>query len=141
MSMTKVAGTDLATGMSQITGMVAQSGSKSAGGELKTFKDESGNTLSVYVDDAHDEVSFEGLLRSGESSGKSIGDQFTACGVSGYITAWTVQWSNDDVTKVSGSLRDFTIVSSSQQQNGSGSSGSGSSGSGSSGSGSSGSGN
>ena len=110
MSMTKKAGTALATGMSRIDGMVAQNGHKAAGGEIKTFKDEDGNVMSLYVDDPHDEVSFEGLLKSSAVEGKAIGDEFTACGVSGYITAWDVAWTNDDVTKVSGSLRDYTIT-------------------------------
>ena len=36
-----------------------------------------------------------------------IGDKFEALGVAGYLTAWQVQWSNNDVAKVSGSLRDY----------------------------------
>lgn len=111
MAMKKVAGTELATGMSKIDGMVAQSGSKSAGGELKVFKDEDGNVMTLYVDDEHSEVSFEGLLK-GDAAEKKIGDSFSACGVTGYITAWTVSWTNDDVSKVSGSLRDYAITAS-----------------------------
>lgn len=110
MAMTKKAGTALVTGINTITGMVAQSGSKSAGGELKVYKDESGNVLSLYLDDDHSEVSFEGLLKTGTTSlDKKIGDSFTALGVTGYLTAWSIAWTNDDVAKVSGSLRDYSI--------------------------------
>ena len=119
MAMKKVAGTELATGISKIDGMVAQSGSKSAGGELKVFKDEDGNVMTLYVDDEHSGVSFEGLLK-GDAAEKKIGDSFSACGVTGYITAWTVSWTNDDVSKVSGSLRDYTIASTTSGVNQSG---------------------
>lgn len=114
--MTKKAGTDLATGIASITGMVAQSGSRAAGGELKVYKDENGSCLSLYLDDDHSEVQFEGLLKTSDATSaasKKIGDSFTALGVTGYLTAWQVQWTNDDVAKVSGSLRDYTIANSS----------------------------
>ena len=116
MSMTKKAGTELVTGISPIEGMVAQRGSKSAGGELKVFRNEEGDVMTIYVDDAHNEVSFEGLLRTSDVAGKGIGDEFSACGVSGYITAWTEEWSNDDVAKVSGSLRDYTLATGQSSQ-------------------------
>ena len=107
MAMTKKAGTALQFGVQPVTGCVAQSGSTSAGGELKTYRDENGNYLALYLDDDHTEVSFEGILKVGQTANKKIGDQFTALGVSGYLTAWQVQWTNNDVAKVSGSLRDY----------------------------------
>ena len=117
MAMKKVAGTELSTGMSKIDGMVAQNGSRSAGGELKVFKDEDGNVMTLYVDDEHSEVSFEGLLKGGETvAHKKIGDAFTACGVTGYITAWTVSWTHDDASKVSGTRRDYTIATTTENQ-------------------------
>ena len=105
--MTKKAGTALQFGVQPVTGCVAQSGSTSAGGELKTYRDENGNYLALYLDDDHTEVSFEGILKAGQAANKKIGDNFQAFGVTGYITAWQVQWANDDVAKVSGSLRDY----------------------------------
>ena len=113
--MTKKAGTELATGIASINGMTAQSGSKAAGGELKVYRNEDGDVLSIYLDDDHSEVKFEGLLASSQvtgATGKKIGDQFSALGVTGYLTAWEVQWTNDDVSKVSGSLRNYTIPAS-----------------------------
>lgn len=113
--MEKKAGTELVTGIAQVPGMVAQTGSKAAGGELKVYRDENGQTLAIYLDDDHSEVQFEGLLKLADIGGsvdKKIGDSFTAFGVAGYLTAWKVDWSNDDVAKVSGSLRDYTIASS-----------------------------
>ena len=107
MAMTKKAGTALQFGVQTVTGCVAQSGSTSAGGELKTYRDENGNYLALYLDDEHTEVSFEGILKAGQAANKKKGDRFTALGVSGYLTDWKVQWANDDVAKVSGSLRDY----------------------------------
>ena len=107
MAMTKKAGTALQFGVQSVNGCVAQSGSTSAGGELKTYRDENGNYLALYLDDDHTEVSFEGILKQGQAADKKIGDQFTAFGVRGYLTAWQVQWTNNDVAKVSGSLRDY----------------------------------
>ena len=105
--MTKKAGTALQFGVQPVTGCVAQSGSTSAGGELKTYRDENGNYLALYLDDDHTEVSFEGILKAGQVANKKKGDKFEALGVSGYLTEWQVQWANDDVAKVSGSLRDY----------------------------------
>lgn len=107
MGMTKKAGVALQMGIQSVPGCVAQSGSTSAGGELKTYRDENGSYLALYLDDEHTEVSFEGLLKSGQANNKKIGDQFTALGISGYLTAWQVQWQNNDVAKVSGSLRNY----------------------------------
>ena len=107
MAMTKKAGAALQFGVKPVSGCVAQSGSASAGGELKTYRDENGNYLALYLDDEHTEVSFEGILKQGQAANKKIGDRFEALGVTGYLTAWQVQWSNNDVAKVSGSLRDY----------------------------------
>jgi len=107
MAMTKKAGTALQFGIQSVSGCVAQSGSTSAGGELKTYRDESGNYLALYLDDDHTEVKFSGILKSGQAADKKVGDTFTALGVSGYLTEWTVEWSNNDVAKVSGALRDY----------------------------------
>ena len=107
MAMTKKAGTELQFGVKPVSGCVAQGGSTTAGGELKTYRDENGNYLALYLDDDHTEVSFEGILKIGQAPNKKIGDKFEALGVSGYLTAWQVQWSNNDVAKVSGSLRDY----------------------------------
>ena len=107
MAMTKKAGTELQFGVKPVTGCVAQSGSTEAGGELKEYRDENGNYLALYLDDDHTEVSFEGILKAGQAQGKKKGDKFEALGISGYLTSWKVQWSNNDVAKVSGSLRDY----------------------------------
>lgn len=107
MAMVKKAGAALQFGIKPVSGCVAQSGSVAAGGELKTYRDENGNYLALYLDDDHKEVRFEGILKAGQVADKKIGDQFSALGVSGYLTAWEVQWANNDVAKVSGSLRNY----------------------------------
>jgi len=105
--MTKKAGTDLQFGVQAVSGCVAQGGSTSAGGELKTYRDESGNYLAIYLDDDHTQVKFNGILKAGQAANKKKGDTFSAFGITGYIDEWTVEWSNNDVAKVSGSLRDY----------------------------------
>lgn len=107
MAMTKKAGTALKFGIQPVSGCVAQSGSVAAGGELKTYRDENGNYLALYLDDEHKEARFEGILKASQTADKKIGDQFSALGVTGYLTAWEVQWANNDVAKVSGSLRNY----------------------------------
>lgn len=107
MAMVKKAGAALQFGIKPVSGCVAQSGSVAAGGELKTYRDENGNYLALYLDDDHKEVRFEGILKAGQVADKKKGDKFSALGVSGYLTAWEVQWANNDVAKVSGSLRDY----------------------------------
>lgn len=110
MSMRKVAGRSLRFGVPETDGCVAQSGSKSAGGELRVYKDENGNDMSLYLNDEHTEATVDGLLEADQAD-KSIGDQVTLCGVSGYITAWSVQWQNEEVARVNGSIRTYNIGS------------------------------
>lgn len=107
MAMTKKAGTALQFGVKPVSGCVAQDGSVAAGGELKTYRDENGNYLALYLDDDHSEVKFNGILKVGQAANKKKGDRFEALGVSGYLSDWQVDWSNNDVAKVSGSLRDY----------------------------------
>ena len=107
MALKKVAGADLEFGVKPVTGCVAQSGKTSAGGELKTYRDENGNYLALYVDDEHKKASFNGILKKGQAENKKIGDKFEALGVSGYLDSWEVEWANNDVAKVSGSLRSY----------------------------------
>lgn len=107
MALRKVAGADLEFGVKPVTGCVAQSGKTSAGGNLKAYRGEDGTYLAIYVDDEHQKASFAGLLKKGQAQNKKIGDKFEALGVSGYLDTWDVEWSNDDVAKVSGSLRSY----------------------------------
>lgn len=111
MAMTKKAGSNLEFGIASVQDCVAQSGSRTAGGELKTYRDEQGNYLALYLDDDHTVIQFEGILKQGQASNKKKGDKLTVFGISGYITEWRVQWQNDDVAKVSGSLRDYAGLS------------------------------
>ena len=90
MAMTKKAGTALQFGVKPVSGCVAQSGSTSAGGELKTYRDENGNYLALYLDDEHTEVSFEGILKQGQAANKKIGDRFEALGVTEEVTTLPV---------------------------------------------------
>lgn len=110
MSMRKVAGTALRFGVPETEGCIAQSGSKTAGGELKVYKDENGNDISLYLNDEHTQATVDGLLTADQAA-KSIGDQVTICGVTGYVTAWTIQWQNEEVARVNGSIRTYDIGS------------------------------
>jgi len=108
MAMTKVLGTALQTGVtaSGISGVHEQSATKSQAGELKTYKDKDGQTISVYAVDRHLEYSFEALIASSVSD-KQIGDRTTVAGITGVVTKWDVTESNEDVKKVSIGIRTF----------------------------------
>lgn len=111
MALTKKAGAALQTGVDEISGMIAQQSAKGAGGELREYYDEDGNVYSVYLFDDHETISFEGLL---ESTGtmKAKGDTITFGDATYYITDWQIQYTNNDVAKVSGSARTYPDLSS-----------------------------
>ena len=112
MGMTKVAGTELSFGVGTISGMVAQSKTTSSGGELREYRDESGNVFSVYLFDDHEQVSFEGLLKSSDAATlKKKGATITVDSTTYYVTDFQVQFSNNDVAKVSGSARTYPDIS------------------------------
>lgn len=113
MGMTKVAGTELKTGCLTLTGMVAQSVSQTAGGELREYRDEDGDVFSLYLYDGHDQISFEGLLKSTDAATlKTKGSTIVVDSTTYYITDYTVQFTNNDVSKVSGSARTYPDISS-----------------------------
>ncbi len=130
MSMTNVLGTQLATGVtsSGLTGVHEQSSTKSSVGELKVYKDKSGTDISVYVNDEHKEQSFECLIESTVQD-KKVGDTITLGTVTGVVTKYDVIESNEDVKKISVTVRTFPDIQS-------GNSGGGTSGGGTSGGGS-----
>ena len=111
MAMEKVLGKDLATGVTEtgISGVHEQSSTKSAKGELKTYKDKDGNDISVYSTDKHDEYSFEALIETSVTD-KAIGETTTIAGVTGVITQWDVVEKNDDVKLVRGGIRTFPDI-------------------------------
>ena len=111
MAMEKVLGTDLATGVTAtgIDGIHEQSATKSAKGELKTYKDKDGNDIAVYATDKHNEYSFEALLESSVAD-KEVGDTTTIGGVTGVITQWDIVEKNDDVKLVRGAIRTYPDI-------------------------------
>lgn len=111
MSMQKKLGTTLQTGVtaSGISGVHEQSSTKSSAGELKVYKDKDGNDIAVYVVDKHKEYSIEAILQSSVSD-KEIGDTVTIAGITGVVTKWDVNESNEDVKKVSIGIRTFPDI-------------------------------
>jgi len=111
--MTKVTGETLVPGMiAAPTGIEGQSGTKAAGGELKPYRDKDGKFCSLYVLDEDDvEITFEGLMKTAGYAAKEVGDQLTLDSVTGYVTAWEEVYSNEDVTKVRGTMHKYTMAS------------------------------
>jgi len=111
MAMVKVIGATLQTGVtaSGVSGVHEQSSTASQGGELKIYKDKSGNDLSVYANDRHKEFSFEALIETTVTD-KQIGETITVGGVTCCVTKWDVIETNDDVKKVSISCRSFPDI-------------------------------
>lgn len=108
MSMIKKAGAELKTGCLTLTGMVAQSVTKTAGGELREYRDEDGDVFSLYLYDDHEQISFEGLLKASDAEAlKSKGSTIVIDSTTYYITEYSVQFTNNDVSKVSGSARTY----------------------------------
>jgi hypothetical protein len=118
MGMTKVAGAELKVGVGTISGMVAQSKTATAGGELREYRDEDGNVFSLYLYDDHEQISFEGLLKASDADAlKKKGSTITVDSVTYYISDYQVQYTNNDVSKVSGSARTYPDLASSSNGN------------------------
>lgn len=118
MGMTKVAGAELQFGVGTISGMVAQSKTASAGGELREYRDENGNVFSLYLYDDHEQISFEGLLKASDAATlKKKGATITVDSVTYYISEYQVQYTNNDVSKVSGTARTYPDISGSGNGN------------------------
>lgn len=108
MGMVKKAGTELATGCLTLTGMVAQTTTASAGGELREYRNEDGEVFSLYLYDGHEQISFEGLLQASDAQTlKEKGSTIVVDSTTYYITDYQVQYTNNDVSKVSGSARTY----------------------------------
>ena len=103
------AGKVLRFGVPNVTGCIAQNATNVSGGELRVYKDENGNDISLYVFDKHKEATFDGLLEADQAL-KEIGDEITIGEVTGRITAWQVQWHNEEVARVSGTIRTYDLT-------------------------------
>ena len=113
MGMEKVAGTELNTGCLVLTGMVAQTVTKQAGGELREYRNESGNVFSLYLYDGHEKISFEGLLSAAQAATlKTKGSTIAVDSTTYYIEDYQIVFTNNDVSKVSGSARTYPDLSS-----------------------------
>ena len=114
MALIKKAGTELETGIGiSISGAALQSAKKDAGGELKVYRDEDGNELALYLFDGHTALSFEGLLPAASAlglkeKGSTISVTDGSSSVTYYVETCEVQWTNDDVARVSVSARTYT---------------------------------
>lgn len=113
MSLVKKAGTELETGIGiSISGAVLQSAKKDAGGELKVYRDEDGNELALYLFDGHTALSFEGLLPAASAlglkeKGATIYVSEGSSSTKYYVESCEIQWTNDDVARVSMSARTY----------------------------------
>jgi len=110
--MQKVLGTELATGVTAtgLSGIHEQSGTNSSQGSHKVYKNRQGQELAVYVTEKYKEFSFEALIES-SAPDYEYGDTATIGGINGMITKWDVTESNEDVKKVSGTIRTFSDLS------------------------------
>ncbi len=110
-SMEHKAGAALQTGATDtgISGVHTQSDTRSAGGELRIFRDKDGEEISAYVADPHDEMTFEAVLAASVQD-KEIGDLVTSGQKAYLVTRWDVSESNDDVKKVSIGLRSTNLT-------------------------------
>ena len=128
MGMVKKAGADLATGCLTLTGMVAQTATASAGGELREYRNEDGEVFALYLYDGHEQIAFEGLLRASDAQTlQAKGSTIVVDTVTYYIQEYQVQFTNNDVSKVSGSARtypDLASAASTPATNGTGTNGS-----------------
>ena len=113
------AGVELQTGMFDPgNGIEGQSGSKSAGGELKTYRNKDGEICSLYaVDEDESDIQFEGLLKTSGYTPKDVGDPITISGVTippggqCLVEEWEEVYQNDDVTKVRGKAHIYIVAS------------------------------
>ena len=123
MSLEHVTGKTLETGMFDPgNGIEGQNGQKSAGGELKTYRNKAGEICSLYAVDADEsDIQFEGLLKTAGYTAKDIGDPITITGVTlptggqCLVEDWEEVYSNEDVTKVRGKAHIYIVASSGNQ--------------------------
>ena len=121
MALEHVTGQQLQTGMPLVVaGLEGQSGGKSAGGSLKTYRNKDGEICSLYAVDAEEsEVTFEGLMKTSGYTPKDVGDEVTVTGVtlptvSGctaklLVEEWEEVYQNDEVTKVRGKAHIYIV--------------------------------
>ena len=127
MALEHVTGVELQTGMPLvISGLEGQSGQKSAGGELKTYRNKDGEICSLYAVDADEsDVQFEGLLKTSGYTAKDVGDEVTITGVTlptvtgctakCLVKEWEEVYQNEEVTKVRGKAHIYICKNTSSQ--------------------------
>ena len=123
MALEYVAGETLAVGMFDPgNGIEGQSGQKSAGGELKTYRNKDGEICSLYAVDADEsDIQFEGLLKTSGYTAKDVGDPITITGVTiptggqCLVEEWEEVYQNDEVTKVRGKAHIYVVASTPSQ--------------------------
>ena len=104
---------DFGTGYPQV---ICTSCSITQAGELKEYKDEAGDVVTLVQIGAHEEFSMELYVANSEgtTSTPKQGDlfTFTIAGTThkARVQSWQESWSNEDVTKVSMSARTYPMV-------------------------------
>lgn len=107
-TVTKVAGAEI----------FIQSIGISSEGESKTYKDNTGKTCALIIPEQYQVLTVEGIMLQGKSSltppkkGDKVTDLPVVAGMDANAGAWRVEscsvnWSNEDVTKVSLSVRSY----------------------------------
>lgn len=112
MGMEKAKGVDLQFGVtsSGLGGVLEQSSNRSKLGEIKEYKDRDGNTVSAYVTGkGREEVSFEALIQT-SAEDFDVGDTATIMGKSGVVTKYEIIESNEDVKKISMTIRTYPDI-------------------------------
>lgn len=93
-----------------------QSRSVSSGGDDKMYKDNTGEPCSLVISDIHQEISCEGLvIKDGSDTLPGKGDEVDigpsegvdTSGVTFRVQTCSVQWQNEDVAKVSITMRGY----------------------------------
>ena len=117
------AGVELETGMFDPgNGIEGQSGQRSAGGELKTYRNKDGEICSLYAVDADEsDIQFEGLLKTSGYTDKDVGDPITISGITlptggqCLVEEWEKVYQNDEVTKVRGKAHIYVVAATPSQ--------------------------
>jgi len=89
-------------------------------GEMKTYRDNTGVTCSIVVPETYQTLNLSGLLVAGSGGGATTlkkGDEVTGLpqregmrsGVHWRVESFSTEWSNEDVSKVSLTVRSYTF--------------------------------
>lgn len=100
--------------------IIVQSISISCEGESKTYKDNTGTTCALVIPETYQTLSIEGLMFASEKpnppkKGDKVEDlplvagMLTETGITWRVESCNINWSNEDVTKVSLTVRSYNF--------------------------------